>query len=84
MRKEKESGKKNFAMFEKAMGVFNPYSSTNAKNEAANQDGKSQDKAPDTAEPAVETELKSSDIETLKAELTAMQNKLDRLTKSTS
>ncbi|MFQ5625485.1 MAG: polyhydroxyalkanoate synthesis repressor PhaR [Methyloligellaceae bacterium] len=75
---------KNFAMFEKAMGVFNPYASTKAGSEAAKQGGKSRDKAPAAAEPAVETELKSGDIETLKAELTAMQDKLERLTKSTS
>ena len=75
----------NFAMFEKAMGAFTPFSSTMGTNETATQDGNSQtEKAPDTSKPAAETELKPADIETLKAELTAMQDKLDQLTKRTS
>lgn len=70
----------NFAMFEKAMGVFNSPAGTNAHNkDAASPAGK----APEAAQGEAGTPLQSADIETLKTELTAMQDKLDQLTKRT-
>ena len=75
----------NFAMFEQAMGMFKPNTPANANNKGAKQDVTSSGgKAPEAAERGSETTLKSADIETLKAELTAMQDKLDQLTKPTS
>lgn len=77
--------RKNLAMFEKALGVFNPPTPANANNKGAKQDETpGGGKAPEAAQRGDETPLKSADIETLKAELTAMQDKLDQLTKRTS
>ena len=76
--------RKNFAMFEQAMAVFNPKPRANANNKGANQDATSSGgKAPEAAQGGGETPLKSVDIETLRAEMMAMQNKLDQLTKRT-
>ncbi len=74
----------NFAMFEQAMSMFNPHSPANANKKGANQDATSSDGiTPEAAQGGDETTLKSADIETLKAELAAMQDKLDQLTKRT-
>ncbi len=76
--------RKNFAMFEQAMAMFTPHSRANANNKGANQDATSSDgKAPVSAQGGDEPPLKSADIETLRAEMTAMQDKLDQLTKRT-
>lgn len=76
--------RKNFAMFEQAMAMFTPHSRANANNKSANQDATSSDgKAPESAQGGDEPPLKSADIKTLRAEMTAMQDKLDQLTKRT-
>jgi polyhydroxyalkanoate synthesis repressor PhaR len=72
--------RKNFAMFEQAMALFTPHSRANANNKGATS---SDGITPEAAQGGDETPLKSADIETLKAELTAMQDKLDQLTKRT-
>ena len=76
-----EHAKQNFAMFEKALGMFNPYSGL-SNEDAGKQEAMSKNdntpKASGDAEPAVES---ASELETLKAELTAMQDKLDQISK---
>ena len=76
-----EHAKQNFAMFEKALGMFNPYSGLGnedaGKPEAMSKNDNTP-KASGDAEPAVES---ASELETLKAELTAMQDKLDQISK---
>ena len=77
----KDQARLNFAMFEKAMGMFKPFDTAMGNAEAANQDDKSETaKEPHTA---AKFEGTPGDIETLKAEMTAMQDKLDRLSKTT-
>ncbi len=76
-----EHAKQNLAIFEKALGIFNPYTGL------ANADaGKAQSTSePDTAsEPSDSSEESSSDLERLKAEMTAMQDKLDQISKRSS
>jgi polyhydroxyalkanoate synthesis repressor PhaR len=76
-----EHAKQNFAMFEKALGMFNPYSGLGnedaGKPEAMSKNDNTP-KASGDAEPAVES---ANELETLKAELTAMQDKLDQISK---
>ena len=76
-----EHAKQNFAMFEKTLGMFNPYSGLGnedaGKPEAMSKNDNTP-KASGDAEPAVES---ASELETLKAELTAMQDKLDKISK---
>lgn len=76
-----EHAKQNLAMFEKAMEMFNPY--TGLAKDAAG-------KTPSNCEPGASSqasesgEESASDLERLKAEMTAMQDKLDQLSKRSS
>lgn len=73
-----EQARQNFAMFEKAMGMFSPYS----QNEG---EGNSKASQNDNQPSGSETKQKSpDDIASLKAELAAMQDKLDQLSKRTN
>lgn len=73
-----EQAKQNFAMFEKALGMFNPY----AQGDAQDQTGASQN----DNEPAGKQKPGggSDDIANLRAELAAMQDKLDKISKQSS
>lgn len=76
-----EHAKQNFAMFEKALGMFNPYSGL-GNEEAGKQEAMSKnDNTPNTSSDAESAEESTSELETLKAELTAMQDKLDKISK---
>ena len=78
-----EQAKQNFAMFEKALGMFNPYSGM-GMNETEKREAMSEnDNRPVAARGACSSEENASEIETLKAELTAMQDKLDQISKRT-
>ncbi|GBE43555.1 PHB/PHA accumulation regulator DNA-binding domain protein [bacterium BMS3Bbin10] len=81
----KDQARMNFAMFEKAMGMFKPFNTAMGNAEAANQDDKSETgKGGAAADAGAKSKGKPGDIEALKAEMTAMQNKLDQLSKNTS
>ena len=69
-----EQARKNIAMFERAMGVFSPY----AKGEGEPQHQSRNDNEPATPGGG---EKKSDEIENLKAELAAMQDKLEKISK---
>jgi len=78
-----EQAKQNFAMFEKALGMFNPYSPM-GMNDTENREAMSKnDNTPEAGYGARSSEEKTSEIEILKAELTAMQDKLDQISKRT-
>ena len=69
-----EQARKNIAMFERAMGMFSPYSKDDGEPESqARNDNKA-------ATPGG-GEKKSDEIESLKAELAAMQDKLEKISK---
>lgn len=80
----KDQARRNFAMFEKAIGIFKPHHAATGNSEAAGQDDSSGTGKAGAADAGAKPEGKQGDIETLKAELTAMQNKLDQLSKSTN
>jgi polyhydroxyalkanoate synthesis repressor PhaR len=78
-----EQAKQNFAMFEKALGMFSPYSAM-GMNDTENREAMSKnDNTPEAAYGARSSEEQTSEIETLKAELTVMQDKLDQISKRT-
>ena len=69
-----EQARKNIAMFERAMGMFSPY----GKGEGEPQHQSRNDNEPATPGGG---EKKSDEIESLKAELAAMQDKLEKISK---
>jgi polyhydroxyalkanoate synthesis repressor PhaR len=71
-----EQVRKNFATFERALGLFSPFTGT-GPSESKN------DHAPSTAakEPSAETPRSDDEIANLKAELTAMKERLDELSR---
>lgn len=69
-----EQAKQNFAMFEKALGMFNPYAGMGEGSEGA-------DEPAATAENGSGKENSPSELSDLKAELAAMQDKLEQLSK---
>lgn len=71
-----EQAKQNFAMFEKALGMFNPY----VPAEAGSKAGDAQPSAPGSENGAGEKNS-PSEISDLKAELAAMQDKLEQISK---
>jgi polyhydroxyalkanoate synthesis repressor PhaR len=78
-----EQAKQNFAMFEKALGMFNPYTGM-GMDETENRETMSKnDNTPEAARGPVTQKEKTGEIESLKAELTAMQDKLDQISKRT-
>ncbi len=78
-----EQAKQNFALFEQALGMFNPYSGL-GMNEAGKRETVSKnDNTPKAGRDTCGAEEKVSELETLKAELTAMQDKLDQISKRT-
>ncbi|MDA7947802.1 MAG: polyhydroxyalkanoate synthesis repressor PhaR [Hyphomicrobiaceae bacterium] len=70
-----EQAMKNFAMFERALGMFNPY----GKGESDPESQSRNDNQPASSAPVEE---KSDEIESLKAELAAMQDKLEKISKN--
>ena len=71
-----EQVRKNFATFERALGLFSPFTGT-GPNESKN------DHAPAIApkEPTAETPRSDDEIANLKAELTAMKERLDEISR---
>ncbi len=79
----REQAKQNFAMFEQALGMFTPYSAM-GMNDTENREAMSKnDNTPEAGRGARSSKENTSEIETLKAELTAMQDKLDQISKRT-
>jgi len=70
-----EQARQNFAMFERALGMFNPY----GKSENGPEGESRNDNEP---EKAGGPKKKSDEIEILKAELAAMQDKLEKISKN--
>lgn len=76
-----EQAKQNFAMFERALGMFSPYAPKEGE-DAGKAGAKSQnDNEPGGTDAAAETDARSDEIASLKAELSAMQDKLDQISK---
>lgn len=71
-----EQAKQNIAMFEKALGIFNPYTS---KDESSDAQGATPDSSASGA--TSETERSPDEIANMKAELAAMQDKLEQISK---
>lgn len=71
-----EQAKQNIAMFEKALGMFNPYAPKDDSSDAP-------DAASDTSgsDAAAEAGRSPDEIANMKAELAAMQDKLDQISK---
>lgn len=69
-----EQARQNFAIFERALGMFNPY----GKNEAGPEGESRNDNMPAKAGAPGQ---KTDEIEDLKAELAAMQDKLEKISK---
>lgn len=74
-----EQTRNNLAVFEKAMGMFSPFPQQNEAGEGENQDNPNGEQKP--AEGQTSTAEKTDEISALKAELSAMQQKLDRLSR---
>ena len=74
-----EQTRNNLAVFEKAMGMFSPFPQQNEGGEGENQDNPNGEQKP--AEGQTSTAEKTDEISALKAELSAMQQKLDRLSR---
>jgi len=67
--------RKNFETFERALGMFTPFSGAEGPNAHGGQELQGQPK-PQNAKPS------EDDIDTLKAELLAMQQRLEKLSRS--
>lgn len=76
-----EHAEQNFAMFEKALGMFNPYSGLGNEDAGKPEAMSKNDNTPKASGDAEPAEGSASELETLKAELTAMQDKLDKISK---
>ncbi len=76
-----EHAKKNFAIFEKALGIFNPYSGLGNDDTGKAQSASQSSNTSQTPQDGDRPEEKSGDLERLKAEMTAMQDKLDQISK---
>ena len=70
--------KQNFAMFEKALGMFSPYAPSEGEEKSTTATSQNDN---EPLKPTGETEGKSDEIANLKAELSAMQDKLDQISK---
>jgi len=80
-----DQARMNFAMFEKALGMFKPFNAAMGSAEAANQGGKpGSGSAGAAADAGAKSAGAPGDIEALKAEMTAMQDKLDKLSRNRS
>lgn len=75
-----EQTRKNMAIFEQALGIFSPFG---AAEKAAGSRTESPEPAPDAAS-ASNGEAGGDDLQTLKKELSEMQEKLDRLSRRSS
>jgi polyhydroxyalkanoate synthesis repressor PhaR len=71
-----EQVRKNFETFERALGMFTPFSGADAPNALGAPEAEGQKAKPQNAKPS------EDDIDTLKAELLAMQQRLERLSRS--
>jgi polyhydroxyalkanoate synthesis repressor PhaR len=70
-----EQVRKNFETFERALGMFTPFSGAEGPNAHGAQEPEGQKAKPKNAKPS------EDDIDTLKAELQAMQQRLERLSR---
>lgn len=70
-----EQAKQNMALFEKALGMFNPFTGAATGGNAAHE------RRPPDDEPPASSNGTGNDIESLKEELSAMQKKLDQLSR---
>jgi polyhydroxyalkanoate synthesis repressor PhaR len=71
-----EQVRKNFETFERALGMFTPFSGAEAPDVLGAPEAEVQKAKPQNAKPS------EDDIDTLKAELLAMQQRLERLSRS--
>ena len=71
-----EQVRKNFAAFERALGLFTPFAKGDS---AASQDGQGAEKP--EPKPAANSKPNEDEIATLKAELEAMQQRLEQLSR---
>lgn len=78
-----EHARQNMAMFEKALGLFNPFAGAdgNESNASGNSAGNSVRGREEAAAPEAPAENSGDDIQALKDELATMQEKLDRLSR---
>jgi polyhydroxyalkanoate synthesis repressor PhaR len=79
-----EHAKQNMAMFEKALGMFNPYTGAGSEDAGNQQSKPNASNASEAPGDAGGTEESSGELETLKAEMSAMQDKLDQISKRSS
>jgi polyhydroxyalkanoate synthesis repressor PhaR len=70
-----EQVRKNFATFEKALGLFSPFAKTDATGESNGEQPAAGEAKPANSKPA------EDEIATLKAELSAMQQRLEQLSR---
>ncbi len=70
-----EQVRKNFATFEKALGLFSPFAKTDATGEGNGEQPAAGEAKPANSKPA------EDEIATLKAELSAMQQRLEQLSR---
>jgi polyhydroxyalkanoate synthesis regulator protein len=75
-----EQVRKNFATFERALGLFSPFTGT-GPSENKNDHTPAASGKETTAETTAETPRSDDEIANLKAELTAMQDRLDQLSR---
>ncbi|MFD0985994.1 polyhydroxyalkanoate synthesis repressor PhaR [Methyloligella solikamskensis] len=73
--------RKNFETFEHAMGLFTPFSGTEGGAKPSKAENGIDPQAYDTGETATQERDKSGEIESLKAELSAMQERLEQLSR---
>ena len=71
-----EQVRKNFETFERALGMFTPFSGTETPNALGAPEAEGQKAKPQNAKPS------EDDIDTLKAELQAMQQRLEKLSRN--
>jgi polyhydroxyalkanoate synthesis repressor PhaR len=73
-----EQVRKNFETFERALGMFTPFSGEGADEQGAPQGTSAEGQ---TSKPAPNAKPSENDIDTLKAELLAMQQRLEKLSR---
>ena len=74
-----EQVRKNFATFERALGLFSPFSTSGSGEEKNDHPGSDQPRADGGA--ALSAKPNEEEIATLKAELSAMQERLDQISR---
>ena len=77
-----EQARQNFAVFEKAMGVFTPFTAGAPGSQP--QNAEAENGAQDAADTSQQAASETDEIATLKAQLSDMQQKLDQLSRRSS